>query len=90
MWICPVLRPTTTLQPFSPHGVSSSQLMVDIGIYGRVPDNRAWQYTRQLDLWAIQNQARKMVSDFLFILSIYAYCVIVSICRVVIFSTNLY
>jgi hypothetical protein len=87
MWICPVLRPTNALQPFSPHGVSSSQLMVDIGIYGRVPDNKGWEYTRKLDLWAIHHHARKMVSCLT--IANYSESYELYRCTIVIFTTNL-
>ena len=59
--------PSSRFAPASPAHASSSAssregvLMVDVGIYGRVTDKRGEQYTRLLDVWAVRNNARKMV-----------------------------
>jgi hypothetical protein len=67
IWLCPV-RSAQSLGPaqlLSPHTsaipVGSEDMLVDVGIYGRVPDNRAGHYTRLLDRWGLDNMAKKMV-----------------------------
>jgi hypothetical protein len=65
IWLCPVLQAP---QPFSPNGMNSFKssnagtILVDVGIYGRLIDNLGHVYTRHLDIWAMKNDARKMVS----------------------------
>ena len=64
LWLCPIrtAKSLGTVQPFSTHGVCTEDMMVDIGIYGRVSDFKAKEYSRLLDLWVLENQSRKMVS----------------------------
>lgn len=66
LWLCPVKRVHADIpQPFSPiHPRINNDILIDVGIYGRVDDRKAAMYTRQLDVWSLRNNARKMVSTY--------------------------
>lgn len=62
LWLCPARRVHTDIpQPFSPIHPRNDDILIDVGIYGRVDDSNAAAYTRQLDIWTLRNYARKMV-----------------------------
>ena len=62
LWLCPAKRIHRDIpQPFSPIHPSIDDILIDVGIYGRLDDRKAAMYTRQLDIWSLRNNARKMV-----------------------------
>lgn len=68
IWICPVKVPSSK-QPLSPSCIrdTTDTLVYDIGIYGRVRDNKANLNNRDLDEWILHNNAKKMVSFCLYV-----------------------
>lgn len=59
LWFCPV-TPSTTLQPLSPTG-SATELIINVGIWGRVSDRRGKHYTKQLERKIAELSGRKML-----------------------------
>ena len=66
LWLCPVKRIHADIsQPFSPIHPRINDILIDVGIYGRLDDRNAAIYARQLDILSLRNNARKMVSSVL-------------------------
>lgn len=60
LWYCPVKRVYAD-QPLSPSGTIQDSLIINVGIWGRVGDNRGHEYTRML-INAVRNfGGRKML-----------------------------
>mmetsp|Transcript_28823 Transcript_28823/g.37880 ORF Transcript_28823/g.37880 Transcript_28823/m.37880 type:complete len:547 (-) Transcript_28823:93-1733(-) len=59
LWLCPV-RPAPTHQPFSPHGCQK-ELIINVGIYGRVSDGQGKLHSRRLEHWTVAHNGRKML-----------------------------
>jgi hypothetical protein len=67
IWLCPVRRPLRT-QPLSPSGnfddtnrTESDDILINIGVWGRVDDNNGVRYMEQMEHEMIQYNGRKML-----------------------------
>jgi Delta24-sterol reductase len=67
LWLCPIRKPNKARQLLGPHdlGQGPDELLIDFGIYGRVfgseRGGNAFECSRILDQWAMENGARKML-----------------------------
>jgi len=65
IWLCPVRVPEHP-QPLSPNGnhgaavAASKQVLIDVGLYGRVADGRGVEAAKFFERWGLANNARKM------------------------------
>jgi hypothetical protein len=57
VWLCPIAPPLSR-QLLSPHGQASS-LLINVGIYGRVSDNKGEACMRRLEKWILREKDAK-------------------------------